>query len=641
MQKTFVLNRTGGLEGVDFRALGFKCGLEIHHQIKTEKKLFCRCPAGKYSEEYQSEVLRHMRPTLSELGEYDGCALMEFKTKKEIIYRLNKESVCTYELDDNPPFPINCQALEIAIEIALLLNCKIVSEIHISRKQYLDGSIPAGFQRTTIVGVEGWIPYKGRKIGIKQLALEEDACREVSDIRHRITFLTDRLSMPLIEVVTAADMLDPVEAAEVGGIIGTLLRITRKVNRGVGAVRQDVNVSINGGERVEIKGVPKLGYIPRLTGFEATRQKALLELRDEMHRRGFRSEGDITAEIKDVSDIVGEIEHPPLKKRLSEFKTVKAVCLRGLGGIFSYQLNPGWNLAHEVSGRLRVIACLDKMPNIAHTDTNDEFALSKSNIIKVLRWFKCNPIDTVVLVWGTAEDVETGVNEVLIRVREILQGVINETRQRRPDGTTDFERILPGPNRMYPDTDSPPTCITDEMIERIRANLPETPWVKQERFMKLGLSADIAWQLLHSPYLEVFESAVERFPKQAGLFVQLVLQYIVSFCRRNGFKLDGEEIRQYLNIIGENSLCKDASMKLLSVRKEYDSWNDALLRLELEYLPDSQVDETLQQVWKEFRGMNINSNAVIGEAKQRLPKIVSGKRIYERWIRIKALGSGL
>ena len=203
----------------DYAAIGFKSGLEIHQQLLTSRKLFCRCPAGRYSDTYHAEILRHMRPTLSELGEYDGTALIEFKTKKEIIYQINHDTVCTYEMDDTPPFELNGEALDIALGIGLQYNCTMVDEIHISRKQYLDGSIPTGFQRTTIVGVNGHIPYKDRSITIIQLGLEEDACREVSDVGHRRVYLTDRLGMPLIETVTAPDMRTPQEVAEVGEIL--------------------------------------------------------------------------------------------------------------------------------------------------------------------------------------------------------------------------------------------------------------------------------------------------------------------------------------------------------------------------------------------------------------------------------------
>jgi glutamyl-tRNA(Gln) amidotransferase subunit E len=264
----------------DYAAVGFKSGLEIHQQLLTEKKLFCRCPAGLYSDSFNAEILRHMRPTLSELGEYDGTALMEFKTRKEIIYQINRNTVCTYEMDDTPPFELNDQALDIALEVGLLYGCTMVDEIHIARKQYLDGSIPTGFQRTTIVGVQGSIPYKDRRITIVQLGLEEDACREVSDVGHQRVYLTDRLGMPLIETVTAPDMRTPQEVAEVGEILRKLVRSTGKVRTGPGAARQDVNVSVTGGTRVEIKGVPRIPNIPLLTYNEAMRQFNLLRLRD-------------------------------------------------------------------------------------------------------------------------------------------------------------------------------------------------------------------------------------------------------------------------------------------------------------------------------------------------------------------------
>src|SRR5512143_3789912 len=236
----------------DYAEVGFRSGLEIHQQLLTEKKLFCRCPAGRYSDKYDAEILRHMRPTLSELGEYDGTALMEFKTRKEIIYRINRETVCTYEMDDTPPFMINEQALDIALGIAMLYGLALVDELHIARKQYLDGSIPTGFQRTTIVGVDGSVPYRNRQIRIVQLGLEEDACREVSDTGHQRVYLTDRLGMPLIETVTAPDMRTPDEVAEVAQLLRRIVRSTVRVRTGIGAAREDVNVSVTGGTRIEI-----------------------------------------------------------------------------------------------------------------------------------------------------------------------------------------------------------------------------------------------------------------------------------------------------------------------------------------------------------------------------------------------------
>jgi len=220
-----------------YREIGFKCGLEVHQQLDTDKKLFCHCPAGYYQkpDDFDAEIVRHMRPTLSELGEYDGTALMEFKTRKNIFYRLKNPTACTYECDDTPPFLMNRQALDISMEIALLLKTSIVGEVHITRKQYLDGSIPTGFQRTAIVGINGSIPITGKDVHIIQISIEEDSCREVSDVRHDRVYRTDRLGMPLIETVTGPDMLTPMEAYEAGQYIRFLTRSSGKVRTGIGA----------------------------------------------------------------------------------------------------------------------------------------------------------------------------------------------------------------------------------------------------------------------------------------------------------------------------------------------------------------------------------------------------------------------
>ncbi|MFA5218821.1 MAG: hypothetical protein WC388_07775, partial [Bacteroidales bacterium] len=271
----------------DWKRIGFMSGLEVHQQLNTREKLFCRCPAGILlgDQDYDGELIRHMRPTLSEMGEYDGTALMEFKTRKEITYRINNINACTYDIDDTPPFKINREALEYALEISLLSNLNIVGEVHITRKQYLDGSIPTGFQRTAILGVEGEISLSNKKVRLLQLSIEEDSCREISDIGHKRIYKTDRLGMPLIETVTHPDCLTPHELHEACDYIRFLNRSTGKVRTGMGAARQDVNVSCRGGDRVEIKGVAHTKWIPLLSHNEAFRQTALLRIRTLLNER--------------------------------------------------------------------------------------------------------------------------------------------------------------------------------------------------------------------------------------------------------------------------------------------------------------------------------------------------------------------
>ncbi|MEJ5165800.1 MAG: Glu-tRNA(Gln) amidotransferase subunit GatE [Thermoanaerobaculia bacterium] len=500
-----------------YKRLGFKAGLEIHYQLKTDKKLFCRCPAVLRSEKPDALILRHMRPTLSELGEYDGTALMEFKTKKNVFYELYRDSVCTYEMDDTPPFEINKDALKIAIEIALMLNCSLVDELHITRKQYLDGSIPTGFQRTAIVGVEGYVELlSGKKIGISHICLEEDACREVKDEGHNIIFKTDRLSFPLVEVITKAEIETPQEAAEVALRIGNILRATGKVRRGIGTVRQDVNLSISGGVRNEIKGVSKISYIPYLLHCEALRQHNLLKIKDELRARGITKD-KLKTKIKNLNEVFQKTQNPHLKKALEEGKDIRGICLYGFGGLLQKEIEPGVPFEREFKGRVRVIACLDKPPILLHTD-EEPVPFSENEMESLRHIFNFKKADAVLVLWGDEEDTKTAVEEIRIRAEEATQGVPQETRQALPDLTTDFERILPGPDRMYPDTDSPPTKITKEMVEEILKNLSENPLSLERKYLKLGLPPDWAYLLSISFYNKYFEEFLKEKipPKIAG-----------------------------------------------------------------------------------------------------------------------------
>jgi len=547
-----------------YQNLGLKCGLEIHQQLKTEKKLFCRCKALLHRDKPNAVILRHMRPTLSELGEYDGTALMEFKTKKNVIYQLYDDTVCTYEMDDTPPFHLNQQALDIALEIALLHNCSIVDEIHISRKQYLDGSIPTGFQRTGIIGIDGWIPYKNRKIGIIQLGLEEDACREVSDVGHKIIFKTDRLSIPLVEVVTYPDIRTPAEAGEVANLIGRLLRSTGKVRRGLGSIRQDVNVSIAGGTRVELKGVPKLQYIAKAVANEATRQKALLDIRDELRLRGITEE-TLRSEYQDVTSIFKSSGCKQFKEVIKNKGKIYGIVLRVFAGILDDPIQPGKTLGDEIAGRVRVIACQDVMPNIVYSNHFEEFGLASEEINRLEKLFNAKLTDTIVLAWGNETDVKTAIKEIRIRAVDATIGVPSETRQVFPDGTNDFERILPGPNRMYPDTDSPPTPILKKHLEHIKKALPERIWDCEKRLEELGLPKPLVKSLSISQNLKIFNKIVENLDIDP-LLVSVTLEEKLKWLRRKGKNVElisDESLYQIFEMLNKNKFSKEAIPALL------------------------------------------------------------------------------
>ncbi len=499
----------GNLSAKDYADLGFMVGLEVHQQLLTKRKLFCRCPAGKYnSSEHHAEVLRHMRPTLSEMGEYDGTALMEFKTRKNIHYLLNNETVCTYEMDDAPPFEIDDLALDRSIAVGMLLGCNIVGEVHITRKQYLDGSIPTGFQRTAIIGTDGDIPFGDKNIHIRQISIEEDSCREVSDKGHERVYRTDRLGMPLIETVTDPDMKTPEEARDVGQVIRHLARASGLVRTGSGAGRQDVNVSVTGGTRIEIKGVSSLRAIPRLVHNEALRQRTLVGIQGELARRGITADS-ISDQGFDVTSCVQGTDCKFIAKAIKKGATVMAIALPGFQGLLNLQTQPRTSFLKEISDRIRVIACIDDLPNLA-LSTQEVPTLSSAEWDRVVRTCNVEANVPVLVVWGRQKDAKTAIREIAIRAKEACLGVPQETRQALADGTNGFERILPGADRMYPDTDLPPIRLEDDRVDSIKASLGLRPWERYAQLREKGVGEDLAERLSRHRAWSLFEHLINK-----------------------------------------------------------------------------------------------------------------------------------
>ncbi len=631
------MNIHPAIQEFDPSTVGFRCGLEVHQQLLTDEKLFCHCPVLPYSDKYDTVIMRHMRPTLSELGEYDGTALMEFKTKKKIFYRVNKDSVCTYEMDDNPPFRLNPQAVDITVEIALLFNCNIIDEIHIIRKQYLDGSIPAGFQRSAIIGLTGWIPVGDRKIGIRQISVEEDACREYSDIGHDRTCWADRLSIPLVEVVTEPDILTPEDGLIIGNEIGRLLRSTGKIRRGIGSVRQDVNVSVEGGTRVEIKGVPQLKLIPRLVHYEAYRQHRLLGLKEMLQGRGLTEE-TLEAEQFDMTGVLNDVIPSGTEKSeddVSSIKKIGAIILKGMKGLLDHPIGPYRTFADDISGRLQVVACLAHYPMLLHSDDNnglserDRDSLSENCRFNVLE-------DCAVVVWGNHADVETALKEIDLRVREAAVGIPGETRQVLSNGETNFERILPGPNRMYPDTDLPTTVIGSEQVERIRATLPELPWERETRYLEMGLSHHLAYWLTQSSRANLFDTLIEKENCDPTLTASVLIDLLKHY-RRIGGNLEtmSDEILEELFLHYQSgSFAKEGFRLLLeaSASSGETDWDALIERMEMEYVDDEDaVNNIVWEVMNSIEDVPCDDDAmfrhIFGEVMEQLRGRFDGTKL--------------
>ncbi len=606
----------GALSAGDYAALGFMSGLEVHQQLLTSSKLFCRCPAGHYVDVYDAEVLRHMRPTLSELGEYDGTALMEFKTKKEIVYQLERGSVCTYEMDDTPPFVIDDEAVRIAVEVALLLNLNLVSELHVMRKQYLDGSIPTGFQRTAMVGLSGVIPFEvpelgvNRELRIRQLSLEEDSCREISDVGHRITFRTDRLGMPLTEAVTEPDLLTPLEVQAAGRLLASVAQATGKVRRGPGAARQDVNVSIAGGRRIELKGVDNHCSLPELVHVEAFRQLNLLRIRAELQRRGVTAdmlavpaEGlpwEVSSLVVDAGPASQPCDFAPIHDALERGEKVLAVCLPGFGGLLNHRTQPGVTFAREFADRVRVIACPLHRPFMLHSDLRD-YGLDPWQWRNLRAQLKAEEADAVLVVWAPEADAATAARELLIRAQDAVKGIPAETRQAFRDGTNGFERILPGPDRMYPDTDTPPLPIADKTVIAIRERLPESPWSRARRYEGKGLDPRAARRLATAPWADLFD-AVEPAPGAVARRIAAAMEKRLPYHHRTGVEElpNADRLRPLVRALEAGEILPEATERILdSLIEESDLDTESALAL---YRRRSDDLEELERALEELAG---------------------------------------
>lgn len=571
-----------------YARIGFKCGLEVHQQLLTRQKLFCHCPAGLYNEfdDYDSEVIRHMRPTLSELGEYDGTALMEFKTRKNITYRIRRETACTYDIDDTPPFPLNREALAIAIEIALLLKMNIVGELHITRKQYLDGSIPTGFQRTGIVAIEGAIPLRHKTVRIIQLSIEEDSCREVSDVGHDRVYQTDRLGIPLIESVTYPDMATPDEAKEAAQYLRFVARSSGHVRTGIGAAREDVNVSVTGGTRVEIKGVSRIHWIPRLTHNEAFRQWSLLLIRAELQKRALDPKTWKIAHHEIDYDQVPR-NHPIFRSAKANKHRLIAVNLPQFQGILSFFTQPGQSFADELIGRLKVIACIEK-PNMVHSE-EIEPSLDHGDWYDIRKLLEAHENDAQLIIISPADDVATALDVIEERCRLAMQGVPNETRKGLPDGTNIFERVLPGPDRMYPDTDSAPISIEESLI-RERANaLPIDVAARLAQLREWKVPDDTHQYLLKRNLVDLVGRIVNNF-NQDPVFVSSVIAHTLKHvegrvCRIGGFEY--EEVYDLFKFGKEKRLFDEILKLMVPVMYENPHMDFESILITIDYQPES------------------------------------------------------
>ncbi|MEM2092742.1 MAG: Glu-tRNA(Gln) amidotransferase subunit GatE [Candidatus Bathyarchaeia archaeon] len=581
---------------MDYEEIGLKVGLEIHQQLDTSTKLFCSCKPELFKGEPQFTFLRRLRPTQSELGQIDPAAYFEFQKGVRVLYEADSETSCLVEMDEEPPHKLSMEALEIALTAALMMNAKPVDEIHIMRKTVIDGSNTTGFQRTCVVALNGEIKVGGKSVPIQHVSLEEDAARKTGEEGTLIRYRIDRLGIPLIEVATAPVINTPKEAGEVALAIGKILRATGKVRRGLGTIRQDLNISISGGALTEIKGVQELELIPLVVEYEVKRQLNLIKIGQELAQTGVGEE-ELREEFHDVTEVFRETQCKVIRKSLDRGQRVLAVKLPKFGGFLCRELMPGVRLGTEMSDRARFWG---RVGGIFHTDELPAYGITAQEVSILKKRVNACENDAVVFVADTLENANDALRAVLERARETLRGVPEETRAANPDGTTRYMRPRPGAARMYPETDIPPIQVTEQLINKILAGLPELPEQKLQRLIKdYGLNQKLASQVIDAGVAELFETIVNE-SKVSPTTVAAFLTESIKALKREGApveRLSESLIKEMFRAVGAGELAKEALQDVAAwlSRNEGRSLKEAIDALGLSTLSREELEEIIDR----------------------------------------------
>jgi len=618
----------------DYAKLGLKVGLEVHQQLDTAEKLFCACKPDLFKEDPEITFLRRLRPTQSELGQIDPAAYFEFQKGVKILYEANRATSCLVEMDEEPPHNLNPEAVETALTVALMVNAKPADEIHVMRKTVIDGSNTTGFQRTCVTALNGEIDVEAKKIPIQLIALEEDAARKMGEqetgktIRYRI----DRLGIPLIEVTTAPVLYSPQETEKVAFAIGRILRATGRVKRGLGTIRQDLNISIPNGALIEIKGVQELELVSKAVEYEVQRQLNLIKIRDELKKRAI-NESALSESFINVSKAFEKTQCKVIKKALSEHKQVLALRLPRFAGLLRTELMPDVRLGTEMADRARFWG---RVGGLFHTDEMPAYGITTEEVDELKQQAEAEEQDAVVFVADSLENATDALKAVVERAKEALKDVPDETRAANPDGTTRYMRPRPGAARMYPETDVPPIQITEDYLKQLHTRLPEQPDQKMERLTKTyGLNQKLAKQILDSEYATLFETIVKE-TKVSPTTVAAALTETIKSLKREGIQIENvadQQLRELFSLINTGHATKEAIPDIITwLAKHGDSLvKQAVESLSLGMLSEKELTKIIDDLIRQNQSLVEKSGeAAFSALMGQVMKKVRGKANAEK-----------
>ncbi len=575
----------------------FKCGLEIHQQLNTKEKLFCSCKNIVENKHPYMRIERFLRPVTSELGEKDPTAIFESLKEKKFVYNLYKENTCLVETDEEPPHSLNEEALETALEIALLLNCEIPEELQVMRKNVLDGSNTSGFQRTAIIGMNGYITTSKGKIKVNDVEIEEDSASPNQRREKMSVYDLYRLGIPLVEIGTSADITNVKQAKEVALKIGMLLRSTGKVKRGLGTIRQDVNISIEGGARVEIKGFQDVRNIDKLIEREVERQKNLIEIKKELNQRGIK---ELTLKINDFTELFKNSKNRLIKNILQSNGKVYSLKIPKFSGLMKKTLSGEKTLAKELVDYVKLYGIkgiIHSDEDLSRYDLTDDFNVLSKKLGKKEK-------DVVLILAGPAEKAKKAISSLKERIELLPKKIPKETRAVNLDYTTAYLRPLPGKSRMYPETDIPPKEIPKKLLSKIKKNLPETLEEKQKKYDKL-IGKELSSQIIDSKYLPLFESCIKEFKVDKKIIANIFTN-IVNGVEKLGFNVSSvqdEQFREILSLLEKKKIVKDSVQIILQelCRKPNSTIKEIIKKQKLFRISDKELSKIVSEAVEKNR----------------------------------------
>ncbi|NOX71885.1 MAG: Glu-tRNA(Gln) amidotransferase subunit GatE [Candidatus Micrarchaeota archaeon] len=533
---------------MDYEKLGLKCGIEIHQQLETGRKLFCECSSDLSEEKSNLQIIRRMRPVVGETGTVDIAASEERMKNKEFHYFSYPQTTCLVETDEEPPHETDPASFQTALEVAELMNSILPDEIIVMRKLVIDGSDTSGFQRTMLIGFDGKIKTSFGYVGITNINLEEDSSQILKKEEREVHFGLNRLGIPLVEIGTTPDVRTPEQAKELAEKIGMILRSTGKVKRGLGTIRQDINVSIREGARVEIKGAQELNMIPKWVDYEVQRQMRLIEIKKDLMQAGFKK---FRSEIKEATHIFKDSE-----SRITKGKKTFAVKIPGFAGFLKRNLTLTRTLGNEIANYVRVKGGIR---GVIHTDEKLEKYKLEKEFIKLGEFMKAKEGDTLMIAVASPADAKKALQVAADRINALLDGVLEETRKALDDGNSEYMRPLPGAARMYPETDILPIRVTSEMLDKINDNLPELWDDKIPRLAKeYGISEEISKQIVKAGRGNLFEELVKS-GSDAKVIATTLTVTLAELKKKEGLPIDditNEDLKEIFSYLSKGEITK-------------------------------------------------------------------------------------